>query len=71
MLVAHDEGYWNFSCGQNDHGGVEDFHNVGIGHLSSHDPSINACADMQDGYVAERQDQDHPWVKVALLPGSR
>ena len=65
LLVTHDSDGWNFACGGTDHGD-DDFHNVGVGHLTSRDSGINDCADLQCGYIAERQDQSSPWVRDPL-----
>jgi hypothetical protein len=66
LLVAHDVDGWNFACGGHDHEGSTDFHVVGVGHLISRDPSINACADLPIGFVAERASTGMPWARQEL-----
>ena len=68
LLVAHDSGGWNMACGRPDHGGAEDFHVVGVGHLAERDPSINECAGLPSGYIAERASPVSPWQRLPL-PG--
>jgi hypothetical protein len=69
LLIAHDAEGWNFACGGNDHHGADDFHVVGVGHLTARDPSINLCADLPAGFVAERSAAAIPWARHAL-PGN-
>jgi hypothetical protein len=68
LLVAHDVDGWNFACGQRDHGGADDFHVVGVGHLGNRDPSVNECADLPVGFIAERTSVGSPWIRQEL-PG--
>ena len=69
LLVAHDAEGWNFACGNTDHGNAEDFHVVGVGHLVARDPSINQCADLPVGFIAERSAAAFPWARHTL-PGN-
>jgi hypothetical protein len=66
LLVAHVAEGWNFACGQHDHRGTEDFHNVGVGHLTARDPSVNECANLECGYVAERSSLGAAWVRQPI-----
>ena len=66
LLVAHSMEGWDFACGQRDHGGADDFHNVGVGHLVSRDPSVNECADLECGCIAERSSQGAMWVRQPI-----
>jgi hypothetical protein len=68
LLVAHHADGWNFACGGTDHED-DDFHNVGVGHLTSRDKSVNACADLEMRHLAERLSLDLPWVRSAIPPG--
>ena len=63
LLVAHDADGWNFACGRRDHGGADDFHVVGVGHLVSRDTSVNDCADLPVGYIAERASETSAWLR--------
>ncbi len=64
LLVVHDDGEWQFLCGGNDHG--HDCHIVGIGHLVDRDPSINKCADLPNGFMAQRAALDQPWTRCSI-----
>jgi hypothetical protein len=66
LLVAHDADGWNFACGRRDHEGADDFHVVGVGHLTERDPSISECADLGVGFVSERQAPGSPWARHEL-----
>jgi len=66
LLVANDTDGWNFACGQRDHNGAKDFHVVGVGHLSSRDSSVNECADLPVGFIAERSAVSSPWKRREL-----
>lgn len=63
LLVTHDDEGWNFACGHHDHRGAEDFHVAGVGHLIERDPSINQCADLPVGHLAERASVDSRWTR--------
>jgi hypothetical protein len=69
LLVAHDAEGWNFACGSTDHHGADDFHVVGVGHLIARDPSLNLCADLPPGFIAERSAAALPWARHEL-PGN-
>ena len=69
LLVAHDAGGWNFACGQSDHEGSKDFHVVGVGHLSDLDTSVNECADLPIGCIAERASLGSPWARQIMSVG--
>jgi hypothetical protein len=59
LLGVHWEGDWQFMCGAVDHGA--DGRYVGVGHLIDRDPSLNECADLPDGFEAERSAVGQPW----------
>jgi len=65
LFVVHDEGDWQFLCGCELTGDTPG-HLVGVGHLVERDPSINECADLPDGWYAERESPSHPWVRGSL-----
>jgi hypothetical protein len=48
LLVAHDEGDWQFMCAGTDHD-QDDCRVVGVGHLIDRDPTLNECADLPEG----------------------
>jgi len=66
LLIVHEDRDWSFMCGKSDHGGAEDCHVVGVGHLVNRDPSIDECADLpqwlrsgtRSGRKALAQDSD-------------
>lgn len=64
LLIVHEDGDWMFMCGKDDHGGPEDCHVVGVGHLVESDSSINQCADLPDGFEAERKAVGDPWLRT-------
>ena len=66
LLIVHEDGDWMFMCGKGDHGGSEDCHVVGVGHLVKRDPSINECADLPDGFEAERKAVGEPWLRTRI-----
>ena len=65
LLVVRDKEGWNFACGGTDHRD-DDFHNVGVGHLTDRDPSLDACSDLPVGFAAERLSPTLPWTRAAL-----
>jgi hypothetical protein len=48
LLVAHEEGDWQFLCGREHKG--ETPRVVGIGHLLERDPSLQRLRDLEDGW---------------------
>ena len=62
LLVVHEDWDWQFMCGAADHAG-DDGHLVGVGHLTDRDPSLNECADLPNGFVAERFAVGEPWAR--------
>lgn len=64
LLVVHEGGDWQFMCGGVDHG--DDCHVVGVGHLVDLDVALHDCADMQDGYMAERSILGAPWLRKSV-----
>ena len=65
LLVAHEGGDWMFMCGAADHE-KQDWHVVGIGHLTERDPTIHDCADLPDGFEAERKNIGSPWLRTPI-----
>jgi hypothetical protein len=62
---VHDEGDWQFLCGTESHG-ADDCHLVGVGHLVDRDETLHECADIADGWKAERSSVGAPWQKGPL-----
>jgi hypothetical protein len=65
LLVVHEDGDWQFVCGAADHAG-DDGHLIGVGHLIDRDPSLNECADLPIGFVAERSAVGEPWLRSEI-----
>jgi len=63
--VAHEDGDWSFQCGATDHGS-KDYHVVGVGHLIDRDPSLNQCANLPDGFEAERGAVGEEWIRSPI-----
>lgn len=66
LLIVHEDSDWMFMCGKGDHGGSDDCHVVGVGHLVERDPSINECADLPSGFEAERKAVGEPWLRTPI-----
>jgi len=66
LLIVHEDRDWSFMCGKSDHGGAEDCHVVGVGHLVNRDPSIDECADLPNGFEAEREAVGKPWLRTPI-----
>lgn len=64
LLVAHEDGDWQFLCGR-DHSG-ETPRVVGIGHLLDRDFSLKALADLPDGWEAEREHAGDSWTRRSI-----
>lgn len=63
-LVAHEYGGdWQFLCGEEDHDG-QDVHVVGVGHLTGRDKTLYQVEDLPEGWEAERNDSNSPWVRT-------
>ena len=65
LLVVHEDGDWSFMCGGTDHG-PDDCHVVGVGHLIDRDASLNQCADLPNGFEAERAGPNDGWVQSPI-----
>jgi len=52
-----------FMCGGADHGD-NDIRVVGVGHLVERDPTLNECADLPNGFEAERSTVGAPWLRI-------
>lgn len=67
-LVDHDEGDWQFLCGEADHEVPThphpDLHLVCVGALAGHDSTLNDLADLPRGWEAERRDAASPWIRT-------
>jgi len=65
LLVAHEDEDWMFLCGRDDHD-PDTYKVVGVGHLISRDTSLQECADLEDGFEAERPAVGRQWIRTAI-----
>ena len=63
LLVVHEKGDFMFMCGASDHRS-EDVRVVGVGHLVERDATLNECADLPEGFEAERAAVGGQWLRV-------
>ncbi len=61
LLVAHEDGDWQFLCAKEHKGEIPRV--VGIGHLLKRDPSLQGLRDLQEGWEAERSDTHSEWIR--------
>jgi hypothetical protein len=66
LLIVREGEDWQFMCGGSDHGGEGDCKVVGVGHLIDRDPTINECADLPDGFEAERKSVGKRWIRTPI-----
>jgi hypothetical protein len=66
-LVAHEEGDWQFLCGEGHEPG-DGPRVVGLNHLVERDPSLVEVLELQQGWEAERHEVGGPWVRRQLGP---
>lgn len=62
LLVSHEDGDWQFLCGQSDH--KDDVHVVGIGHLLDRDHTLLELVNLPINWEAERDGTDKPWIRT-------
>ena len=65
-LVSHEDGDWQFLCGETDHG--DDGHLVGIEHLIERDQTLLEVLDLPSDWEAEREDMSKPWLRTLCNP---
>ena len=61
-LVAHEDGDWQFLCGEG-HAPGDEPRVVGLKHLAERDSSIVEVLDLRQGWEAERHDVGEPWAR--------
>ncbi len=67
LLVVHNrEGDWAFVCGGPHEDSASAYRVVGVGHLTSDDPTLNQCADLPLGFEAERSALGVPWIRTKI-----
>ncbi len=69
LLVAHDDGDWQFLCGGHHEPG-ELPRVVGLDHILDADPSINDVLDLPVNWEAERDSPDGEWVRTPSSSGT-
>lgn len=62
LLVAHDDGDWQFLCGGG-HPAGERPRVVGLNHIIDDDPSIREILDLPVDWEAERDSPEGEWVR--------
>ena len=65
LLVIHEDNDWIFCCGGEDHS-EKDWKVVGVGHLISRDSTLHECADLANGFEAERSGVDKDWIRMEI-----
>lgn len=65
LLVAREDGDWMFLCGAG-HSEEEQYHVVGIEHLTARDPSLFELLDLADDSEAEREAVGMPWSRARI-----
>lgn len=64
LLVAREDGDWQFLCGSVDHSDpLEPFH-ISVGVLLDVDATLNQIADLPPEWEAERAEIGGPWVRT-------
>jgi len=65
LLVTHyDDGDWAFTCGRMDHKDDDsEYTQVGVGHLTNRDRTLNAISGLARGYSAERESVGGRWMR--------
>ena len=66
LYVCRADGDWQFLCGGTDHD--ENAHLVGVGHLTHRDPTLNALADLESDWEAERSAVGAEWIITKCKP---
>jgi hypothetical protein len=67
LLIVHEkDGDWSFVCGEPHQDTAESYRVVGVGHLIARDPSLNQCADLPEGWEAERSAMGQPWIRTVI-----
>jgi len=54
-----------FMCGATDHES-KDLRVVGVKHLVERDPTLHECADLPEGFEAERAVVGSPWLRTPV-----
>lgn len=67
LLVARDDGDWQFLCGEA-HEPEEIPEVVGMNHIIDSDPGLRQILDLPAGWLAERSSPDLPWVRTMSEP---
>ena len=68
LLVAREHGDWMYLCGQSHHQESEDYHVVGVEHLTERDETLCEIADLRDNAEAQRSKVGLPWIRKMLTP---
>lgn len=64
LLVARDDGDWQFICGEADHSDPLEPYHVSVGMLLDADPTLNQVADLPSEWEAERSEIGGEWIRT-------
>lgn len=67
LYVSRDHDDWIFSCGEGDHGGLEDWGRAHTHHFLEADPSIEPLAALAVREQAARYRKDAEWLRLPRL----
>lgn len=68
LLVARNDGDWQFLCGDVDHPDTSEPYHVCVGHLLDQDATLHELADLPPEWEAERTSTASPWIRTACDP---
>lgn len=64
LLVAREDGDWQFLCGNVDHNDPLEPYHVSVGALLDMDPTLNEIADLPPEWEAERSEIRADWLRT-------
>ncbi|MBC5765649.1 hypothetical protein H8R02_14370 [Ramlibacter sp. GTP1] len=67
-LVSHEDGDWQFLCGDVDHVDPDEPYHVSVGVLLERDPTIDTVSDLESDWAAERTDVHARWIRTPCAP---
>lgn len=70
LLVSRPEGDWCFLCGDEHPDDASSCRVVGLGHIVSRDPSLEALLDLPPDWEMEREASGSPWMRTRCTPDS-
>ena len=64
LLVSRADSDWMFLCGEEHPQDAASYRVAGIGHVVSHDPTLEEVLDLAPEWDAERPSVGEPWTRV-------